>query len=75
MLGASSPYPVSGNQMLSGILARGLSRQSVPSGRFRGRGGLGSTSTKEAEWLRQIFSASCVPMTLTPRSVAGVGAR
>ena len=46
-----------------------------PAGRFGGRGGRGSTSTKTALPFFQIASASSVVTTRAPRSVAGVGVR
>jgi hypothetical protein len=66
---------VSGNQKLPGMLNRGLSRQTVPAGRFCGFGARGSTSMKAPVPARQMASASAVASTRTPASVAGTGAR
>ena len=52
--------------MLPGILKRGLSRQTVPAGRFAGFGGRGSTSMKTPVLARQIASASAVVRTRAP---------
>ena len=62
---------MSGNQTLPGILKRGLSRHTVPSGKSLGLGGRGSTSMKTAVFARQISSASAVVSTLAPASVPG----
>src|SRR6516225_1838290 len=61
--------------MLPGMLSRGLSRQTVPAGRFGGFGGRGSTSMKTADLERQITSACSVERTRAPASVAGTGER
>ena len=57
------------------MLKRGLSRHTVPCGRFCGLGGRGRTSMKTPIFARQIASASAVVSTLAPASVAGTGAR
>jgi hypothetical protein len=61
--------------MLPGILNRGLSRHTVPSGRFFGFGARGRTSMNTPLLARQIVSASLVVSTRAPVKVAGTGLR
>ena len=53
------------------MLNRGLSRHTVPAGRFGGFGARGSTSMKTPVPVRQIASASAVVRTRAPLRVAG----
>ena len=61
--------------MLPGMFLRGVSRHTVPAGRFFGFGGRGSTSMNAPLLARQIISACSVVSTRAPSSVAGTGAR